>query len=278
MPVVLVTGCSRGIGLESALALAGQGWTTLATLREPLGRDDSVRRRLEAAGVEVLRLDVRDAQACQSVVEQVGARHGRLDGLVANAGQGLAGCFEDLGREQIAELFAVNLFGVMDLARACLPLLRASRGRLVLISSIAGCRGAPGSSAYNATKFALEGWAEALRFELHPFGVQVVLVQPGSTETGFQASRRRGERSGQGDYADISRRLSEVMRQGEQRRAPVAVVVEAVLQALRSPSPPFRMPTGPGTRAQILARRFLPWRLWQALVRKKLSLPKDPAR
>lgn len=273
MSVVLVSGCSRGIGLHTALALAAEGLTTLATLRDPEGRDRDVAGRLRDAGVEVLTLDVRDPEAIGAVVEHIHARHGHLDALVANAGQGLAGCFEDLGRQQVVDLFAVNVFGVMDLSRACLPLLRATRGRLVVLSSIAGRRGAPGSSAYNATKFALEGWAEALRFELLPMGVQLVLIEPGPTETGFQASRGRGERSGQGVYGPISDRLAQVMAEGERRREPPERVVAAIRRALSEVSPPFRIPTGSGTRAQILAHRLLPWPVWEALVRRKLALP-----
>lgn len=272
MPVVLITGCSRGIGRACAVSLAAQGWTVVGTLRGPQGRSE-----LEAAGVEVELLDVTDPDATARVVAQVLGRHGGLDAVVANAGRGLTGCFEDLDPEQIRALVDLNLLGAMHTVRACLPSIRARRGRVVLLSSVAGVRAAPGSGAYNATKFALEGWGEALRFELLPFGVQVVLVQPGATDTGFAAARERGAGVGGGPYREISARLATLLAESGAGQEPVEVVVRAVQRALDDPSPPFRIPTGRGTRAQILARRLLPWSLYQALVRRKLALPRAPS-
>ncbi|MCK6502548.1 SDR family NAD(P)-dependent oxidoreductase [Myxococcota bacterium] len=268
MPVVLITGCSRGIGRAAALALAARGWTVVATVRGADGRAG-----LEAAGVEVEELDVTDAQATAAVVGRVVGRHGGLDAVVANAGRGLSGCFEDLDPDQVRALVEVNLLGAMHTVRASLPAIRARRGRVVLLSSVAGARGAPGSGAYNATKFALEGWGEALRFELLPFGVQVVLVQPGATATGFAAARQQGARVGQGPYREISARLSTLLAENVASQEPVEVVVRAVERALTDRAPPFRIPTGRGTRAQILAHRLLPWRLYEGLVRRKLALP-----
>lgn len=269
MPVVLITGCSRGIGRACAIALAGRGFTVVGTLRGAEGR-----AALEAAGVEIELLDVTDPSATAGVVSRVLERHGGLDAVVVNAGRGLSGCFEDLDHEQIRALFDVNLLGAMHTVRACLPAIRARRGRVVLLSSVAGVRAAPGSGAYNATKFALEGWGEALRFELLPFGVQVVLVQPGATDTGFAAARERGVRVGQGPYREISARLATLLAESVAGQEPVEVVVRAVLRALCEPRPPFRIPTGRGTRAQILARRLLPWAVYEALVRRKLDLPR----
>lgn len=268
MPVVLITGCSRGIGRASALALAARGWTVVGTLRGEEGREALLR-----GGVEVVNLDVTDREATEAVVEALVARHGGLDAVVANAGRGLSGCFEDLDPAQVSAIFDLNLFGAMHTVRAALPSIRARRGRVVLLSSVAGCRAAPGSGAYNASKFALEGWGEALRFELLPFGVQVVLVQPGATESGFADARQVGSRVGSGPYAAISARLRVLLEENARDRAPVDVVVAAVVRALEAPRPPFRMPTGRGTRAQILARRLLPWPIYQAVVRRKLALP-----
>ena len=282
MPVVLVTGCSRGIGHAAALALAARGWTVIGTVRGPPGVAAELEpapgeAALRAGGVEVERLDVTDPVATQALVRRVLDRHGGLDAVVANAGRGLSGCFEDLDPGQIAGVLELNLLGAMHTVRACLPAIRARRGRVVLISSVAGGRAAPGSGAYNASKFALEGWGEALRFELLPFGVQVVLVQPGATATGFAQARERGARVGQGPYREISARLDALLAENVAGQEPVEGVVRAVLKAVVDPSPPFRIPTGRGTRAQLLARRLLPWSLYEALVRRKLALPRSPA-
>ena len=133
MAVVLISGCSRGIGHHAALALARRGWTVIGTLRGEEGRAE-----LEAAGVQTTRLDVCDEAGARRVVAEVLARHGGLDAVVANAGQGLFGCFEDLDSDEIRALFEINLFGAMHLVRAALPGLRTRRGRVVLISSVAG--------------------------------------------------------------------------------------------------------------------------------------------
>ncbi|MCB9744747.1 MAG: SDR family oxidoreductase [Alphaproteobacteria bacterium] len=268
--VILVTGCSRGVGRALALERASRGWTVVATLRGEAGRAP-----LEAAGVEVEALDVTDGPAHDALVARVLARHGRLDAVVANAGAGLFGCFEDLDDAEIRALFEVNLLGVMSLLRAALPALRVSRGRVVLISSVAGLMAAPGSSAYSATKFALEGLGESLRHELAPFGVRVVLVEPGPTDTGFFAARGRGARVGQGPYAAITRRLEDLHAQMSAQREPAHVVVQGVARALDGRAPPLRIATGEGVAVQILAKRLLPWPVYEAVARLKLRLPRS---
>lgn len=267
--VVLITGCSRGIGLAAALELAGAGWRVAATLR-----GDEGRQALEAAGALVLRADVRDAAALEAAVAETVARFGRLDALVANAGQGLFGCFEDVSPAAAEALFDVNVHGVLRVTRAALPHLRASRGALVVLSSIAGRRSAPGSSLYNATKFALEGWAEALAFELAPFDVRVVLIEPGPTESGFAAGAGVGERAGTGPYAAITARLREIRGAAMGRPEPASTVSRAIREALERRSPPLRWPTGRGTAAQILAARLLPWPIYREIVQRKLKLPR----
>jgi NAD(P)-dependent dehydrogenase (short-subunit alcohol dehydrogenase family) len=250
--------------------LAREGWHVVATLRDEKGRAE-----LEGEGVEVVYLDVVDRVQVERVVTRLIDRHGQLDALVANAGIGLFGCFEDLDPDQVRAVMEVNFFGTLHCARACLPHLRASTGRLVVISSVAGRRSAPGSSLYNASKFALEGWAEGLRFELAPFGVRVILVQPGPTATGFLQAKGTGKTTGTGPYTAITARLNQLQAEAFKNPEPVEIVVEAIRHALNHDDPPFRIPTGRGTRAQIAASRMLPWRAWEALVNKKISLPRD---
>jgi NAD(P)-dependent dehydrogenase (short-subunit alcohol dehydrogenase family) len=264
---VLITGCSRGIGLHTALALAQRGWRVTATLR-----GDEGRAILEEAGVRVAHLDLLD-QPLERAREIV-AEHGPLDALVANAGYGLFGCFEDLEPDEIRQLLEVNLFGAMASARAALPALRASRGRLVLVGSIAGRRAAPGSSAYNCSKFALEGWAEALRHELAPFGVPVVVVEPGLTRTGFASARVRGRRVGGGAYQAITERLDALHRAKADDGAPVDSAVRAIVRALEQRSPPLRIQPTASARAEVLATRLLPGALYELLVRTVVRLPR----
>lgn len=265
-PTVLITGCSRGIGRATALHLVKQGWKVIGTIRS-----EGHRTELEAAGVEVAHLDVRESVEVDRVVAEIITRHGRLDALIANAGQGLFGCFEDLDEDQMRSLFDVNFFGVLSCARATLPHLRASSGRLVVISSVAGRRSAPGSSLYNATKFALEGWAEALSLEVEHLGVRVVLVEPGPTESGFSDAMTRGARVGTGPYADMTRRIESLRSAALASPEPVKTVVRAIQMGLEDKNPPLRIPTGRLTRQQILAHDGLPWPIWKALVTHKLK-------
>ncbi|MEC7241044.1 MAG: SDR family oxidoreductase [Myxococcota bacterium] len=265
--VVLITGCSRGIGRESALRLAELGWTVVGTLRS-----DSGQAELEAGGVEVVRMDVTRPDEVAGAVQSIVARHGGIDALVANAGRGLFGCFETLEEQQARDLMDVNFFGVLSCAREALPHLRQSRGRLVVISSIAGRRAAPGSSLYNASKFAIEGWAEGLSYELAPFGVDVVLVEPGPTESGFFDVKWWGKRE-LSAYTPLNARLQELQDSVKDKCVPVGVVVDAVVAALTKPKPAFRIPTGTNTKMQLLAKSSLPERWWRGLVQKAVGFP-----
>ncbi len=264
----MVTGCSSGIGHHCALALAERGWRVVGTLRSDRGRG-----ALERAGVELVHADLSDGAAAEAAVAAAAHRHGRLDALVANAGYGLYGCFEDLSPAEIRTQMEVNFFGTLACARGALPPLRRGRGRLVVVGSIAGRRAAPGSSAYNASKFALEGWAEALRHELAPLGVTVVLVEPGLTRTAFHSSRLRGAAVGRGVYGAITRRLDQLHGESHRKAAPVASSVRTVLQALHMSRPPLRLVPTASAQAELLAARLLPWRLYEALVKRALRLP-----
>lgn len=261
-----ITGCSRGIGLATALALRERGWRVTATLREG-SPDDTLR----SAGIEVLRADVTKPEQIEAAVH-VAARDG-LDAVIANAGAGLFGCFEDLELSEIRSLFELNFFGVLATVQPALPALRASKGRVVLNSSVAGRMAAPGSTAYAATKFAIEGWAEGLRHELRPFGVGVVLVEPGPTESGFSDARVHGARVGKGPYAAMSHRLLELQAELSSRKEPVSTAVNGMLRALEEPDPPLRIPTGRTTTTQLLALSVLPWRVYEHIARRKLALP-----
>ncbi|WP_298368527.1 SDR family oxidoreductase [Azospirillum sp.] len=186
---VLITGCSTGFGAATARLFQARGWNVVATMRAP----ESGAALAALDNVLVARLDVQDPASVETAVAEAISRFGRIDVLVNNAGFGLSGIFETTPRAKIQEQFDVNLFGLMDVTRAVLPHFRANRaGVVVNISSGAGVFTLPMISLYCASKFALEGFSEALSYELSSLGVAVKIVEPGGvTSTDF--GRRSGE-------------------------------------------------------------------------------------
>ena len=185
---VLITGTSTGFGHITTELLAARGWRVFATMRD-LKRKDSLDRALKDAAlserVTFLRLDVTHPASIEAAVKSVLAETGNtLDAVVHNAGIAIAGVLEDLPDADIRRVMETNFFGVLALTRALLPTFRAQRhGRIVLVSSQAALSGQPGNSMYCASKWALEGWAESLAYEVDPFGIDVVVIEPGPYRT-----------------------------------------------------------------------------------------------
>jgi NAD(P)-dependent dehydrogenase (short-subunit alcohol dehydrogenase family) len=185
---VLITGTSSGFGKAAVIHFAREGWNVVATMRQP--EDETEIRKLD--GVHVTRLDVQDRPSIAAAIESGIARFGRIDALVNNAGFGLFGLFETTPSEKVAEQFAVNVFGLMEVTRAILPHFRRNKAGIILnISSGAGIFTLPMLSLYCASKFALEGFSEALSYELASQGIIVKIIEPGGV-----VSTKFGERSG----------------------------------------------------------------------------------
>jgi NAD(P)-dependent dehydrogenase (short-subunit alcohol dehydrogenase family) len=183
MRTALVTGCSSGIGLATAELLKARGWRVIASARKP---EDVT--RLGQQGFEALQLDVCDALSVKRALATVFTlTGGELDGLVNNAGIAIPGAVEDLSREDLQQQFDTNFFGLVELTRQVLPVMRRrGRGRIVMVSSILGRVAVPWRGAYNASKFALEGITDTLRLELRGSGIQVSLVNPGPVRSRFR--------------------------------------------------------------------------------------------
>lgn len=280
---VLITGTSSGIGLETAVYLAECGFQVYATMRD-LGRRDrldaeAARRKVQ---LEVLQLDGTDERGIQETVQTVDARSGGIYALVNNAGIIVRGYFEDVSTEEMRRVFETNVFGTMAVTRAVLPFMRAGRrGRIVFMSSAGARIASPGASAYCASKFALEGFAESLAQELRPFGVQVSLVEPGFVKTelfeknGNIAARAR---DAEGPYYHWFRRLEELT--DDELRDPATSpgdVAKVVGRALTTPRPRLRYVVGRRARLLIGLRRCLPGelfeRIWIREVLRRMSQP-----
>ncbi len=265
--VALVTGASAGLGRACADRLAAAGWSVTGASRRGTGG--------QAAGATWSGL-VMDVDSDTSVRSGVARLHeqGPVDALVAAAGWGVAGAAEDTSMAEAKAQFETNFWGCVRVVQAVLPQMRArGSGRIVLMSSLGGVIAIPYQAYYSASKFALEGFAEALAYEVAPFGISVTLVQPGNFATNFTASRKLAVAAGRSDYAAATTRAIEAMERDERNGAPpadVAVVVQRVLTARR---PPRRVSVGKaGERAGLMAKRLLPFRLFEAAAKGSLGV------
>lgn len=181
--VILITGISSGFGMETAWLLSQEGHIVYGTVRrdvEPL------------PGVHYLKVDVRHREAVQNAVQQMVKQEGRIDVLINNAGMGIGGPVEFATEEEIREQMDANFMGLVHFVTAVLPIMRKQgKGKIVALSSIGGVMGLPFQGFYSASKFAIEGYCEALRLEVQQFGIQVVVMRPGDFSTGFTASRKK---------------------------------------------------------------------------------------
>ena len=205
--VALVTGSSSGIGFETSLALARNGFHTFATMRD-LGKDQKIKQIIEKEdlSIEILELDVDNEESVNRAIKTVSEKKGRIDVLVNNAGYGMWGTVEDVSINEFKEQFETNFFSIIRLIQKVAPIMRKQNsGNIVNISSVAGRIGFPVSPAYISSKFALEGLSESLRFELMPFGINVIIIEPGVIKTNFFDSMKMSEKSQQDStYKEIT--------------------------------------------------------------------------
>ena len=192
MATALVTGCSSGIGLHTAVELAKEGYATFATMRDTSKSGDLLEAAArESVKIEILNLDVDDVSSIGDAVDRIARQAGRIDVLVNNAGYGQFGTLEDTPISDFKDQFQTNYFGIVSVLQKVLPHMRAQgSGRVVNVGSVAGRMGLPCSPAYISSKFALEGLTECLRYELDQFGIQVTVIEPGVVKTSFFKSMR----------------------------------------------------------------------------------------
>ena len=275
--IAVITGTSSGFGLLSALELARHGFQVVATMRD-LARKEALDKAAAttrlAEQINVRRLDVTDFGSMAEFVERVVHNHGRIDVLVNNAGFAVAGFVEDLKMEEIRLQFETNFFGAVALTKAVLPRMRAQHsGHIIMVSSVAGLLGSPQLSSYSASKHALEGWSESLRFEVSSLGIKVVLVEPGSYETDIWT---RGAYMGEKDTDLSSPNVARSLRMREtaqkiKKRDPNEVA-RLIAQVADDPNPRLRYLVGPDAKIQVLLKRVLPWKVHEKLVARAMGL------
>jgi NAD(P)-dependent dehydrogenase (short-subunit alcohol dehydrogenase family) len=277
---VLITGCSSGIGEETARRLAAKGWTVYATAR----RAEQL-AELAEAGCRTLALDVTHEDSMRSAVATVEAEAGAVGALVNNAGYSLSGAVETLPMDEIRRQFETNVFGLVRMCQLVLPRMReAGRGRIVNVSSMGGKLTFPGGGAYHATKHAVEAFSDALRFEVAGFGVRVVIVEPGLIVTRFgetaAGSVPAGSPAADGDdpYAEFNAKVGAttlaayegpMARLGAGPEA-VAKVIERAIET-RRPRPRYKVTAS--ARVLMGQRRLVSDRTWDAIMRTQFPSP-----
>ncbi|HEX8993039.1 MAG TPA: SDR family oxidoreductase [Anaerolineales bacterium] len=266
--VILITGCSTGIGRDLAERLTRSGYTVVATARKVETLD-----RLQAA--LKLSLDVTQPESVREAVACAVERFGHIDVLVNNAGYAVRGAVEEVPVEQAQQMFDANVFGVMRMVQAVLPHMRRQRsGRIINISSIVGRLVTPVNGTYSATKFAVEALSDALRLELAPFGIQVVVIEPGSIKTRFhetvEAQARDIFSNPATPYRSLYRQYEQVTAEMRRQELDPEVVSRAVQQAIEAVRPKARYVAGFPFPGQLVLRLGDP--VWDRVVRQMFKI------
>ena len=281
--IILITGCSSGFGMLTAARLAAGGHTIYATMRN-LQKQDTLKLELEkrATKCQILHLDVTDDKSINKVIDTIEKQSHRLDVLINNAGYGIGGFFEDLSEDEIRSQFETNFFGVQKVTRSALPLMRTTASKsgkdfstkIINISSAQGLSTLPGLGAYGASKFALEGFSESLYFEIQPFGIEVVILEPGTYLT--KAIDENSHEAGIGldtdsPYAKYAKRLKDlhsnilITKKGVGDPEDVAIMIEDIINRKRNK---LRYLAGTQAKIRVWMKSILPFRWFSKIILK----------
>jgi NAD(P)-dependent dehydrogenase (short-subunit alcohol dehydrogenase family) len=265
--IALVTGASAGIGEATANALMDAGYKVFAAARR-LDRMSG----LAARGATLLKLDVTDDASIAAAIEAITTAAGRLDVLVNNAGYGSYGALEDVPLAEARRQFEVNVFGLARLSQLVLPMMRTQKsGKIVNVSSVGGKIWEPLGSWYHATKFAVEGLSDCLRVEVEPFGIDVIVIEPGAIRTEWAGIAADGLRqaSGSGAYAAFAENHARMLDSAGTSRlaSPPEVVARTIVRAVTARRPKARYATGGGAHTILFLRNILPTRLFDRVIR-----------
>ncbi|HUW05234.1 MAG TPA: SDR family oxidoreductase [Williamwhitmania sp.] len=262
---ILITGASSGIGRGTALYFAAKGWNVAATMRTP---ENEVDLGL-VEGIKLFRLDVTKPETIRQAIDETINTFGALDVVVNNAGYGGVGVFEAASPEQIQRQFDTNVFGVMNVIREVLPYFREHRrGTIVNVTSVGGLITFPIYSVYHATKWAVEGFAEALQYELRPFNIRIKNIEPGAIKTDFyDRSQDLFKKDGLTEYDSYAQvTLANAQKVGQDAPGP-HVVAKKIYQAATSSNYRLRYAAGPQAPALLVLRWLLPLCWFRGIVR-----------
>ena len=256
--VAVITGTSSGIGFETSLALAREGYLTYATMRDTT-KSDKIKEiaQKENLKISILELDVDDENSAKTAIAQILDQKGRIDVLINNAGWGLWGCVEDVSVDEFKQQFETNFFSIIRLIQEVAPTMRKqSSGTIVNVSSVVGRIGFPASPAYISSKFALEGLSESLRFEFAPFGIDVIIIEPGVIKTDFMKNMKMAKKSELDTvYKDITTKVVSGVKMMAEMGTPPKEVANTIVKAIKDEKPLPRYVVGNDASMFLEARK-----------------------
>jgi NAD(P)-dependent dehydrogenase (short-subunit alcohol dehydrogenase family) len=273
--IALVTGSSSGIGLITTVELALNGYRVVATMRH-LDRSGRLEEAAHKAGVrerlDLRRVDIREMDTLNETVSGMARDHGRIDVLVNNAGFSSGGFAEDMTLAEIRHQMETNFFGNVAMTKAVLPVMRKQRsGHIIQVTSVAGRMAPPLVGAYAASKFALEGWSEALRIEVHSLGIRVVLIEPGDYDTDIWDRNvviAQGALDPTSPNKERSQRFVEFLKSRASKRRDPREVAQLIVRVANDANPKLRYLVGPDAKSHLWFRALVPWRRYERLVAK----------
>lgn len=285
--VAVVTGSSSGIGFETSLILARNGFHTYATMRKLDGEGskqiaDIVKN--ENLPLEIIQLNVDDDKSVTDAINKIIKEKNRIDVVVNNAGYALVGALEQTSMDEIKAQFETNFFGAVRMMQAVIPLMRKQKsGKIVNITSMGGRIAIPLDPIYHGTKFALEGLSESIRYELEPFGINVILIEPGAVGSNFWKNFKMAAKSSDHDesdnsntnnapYKQLENKMLESFKQMEQNTIHPSEVANMILQAVNTDNPEFRYVVGKDASIVLESRRNMSDKEFQNLIKKQFNL------
>ena len=273
--VAVVTGSSSGIGYATSLLLAKSGFYTYASARN-INKSASLQSIADAERLplELIQLDVTDESSVEDAIKKIVLEKGRIDVLVNNAGYGLFGAFEELSLDEIKAQFETNFFGVVRVTQHVIPIMRTAQNGgsgsiIVNVSSINGHLAFPVISAYVSTKFAIEGLSESIAYELEPFGIKVILIEPGAIGSNFMKGSILSKRAldPQSPYSEFVQKIRAKISSDHENATQPDEVAKNIVQAILSEKPEFRYVVGSDAVNLLEARKNMPYSDFQKMIR-----------
>ena len=280
--VAVVTGSSTGVGYETSLALARNGFHTYATMRKLDGKSKQIIdiAKNENLPLDVIQLDVDNDKSVLDAVNKIVSENEKLDVVVNNAGFALFGAFEENSMEEIRTQFETNFFGAVRVMQSVIPTMRKQRsGKIVNISSVAGRISLPLTSAYDATKHALEGLSESIQYELEQFGIKIIVIEPGAIGSNFMTNSKMAAKTSSRDsndkslqYTQLTNNMVEAFKHMTQNTTHPSEVAKVILQAVKSDNPDFRYVVGKDATMMLESRKNMSDREFHSFRKKHFNL------